>query len=333
MQRQVDALAARLGCAVLIEDARHRPLWWSAQGEVDGTRMRSILQREPPPAAAALVARLGLASADGPVRTPAVPEADMAERWCVPVRSGRGLEGYLWVLDAQCRITEGDLGPVVECASDAADELARTRPTEERRERRRAVLLARLLAGPDAAALRELADLEELSAGATVAVQAHGGHGWPLPDGSSVHVDPSPAAVYTSGPPVPLAELAVAARRAAVTRRALRAGARPARPTWDALGVWHLVVAAPDELEPRHVHPGVDVLLAQRRTQLLETARSVLDNGGDVTVSAEELHIHRTTLYYRLDRIEALTGVDLRRPPGRHDLHLALLLAAYRQAE
>jgi DNA-binding PucR family transcriptional regulator len=58
----------------------------------------------------------------------------------------------------------------------------------------------------------------------------------------------------------------------------------------------------------------------------------VLDNGGDVTISADELHIHRTTLYYRLDRIEALTGVNLRLPAGRDDLHVALLLAAYRAA-
>ena len=56
----------------------------------------------------------------------------------------------------------------------------------------------------------------------------------------------------------------------------------------------------------------------------------MLDNGGDVTASAAELHIHRTTLYYRLDRIEALTGVNLRLAAGRDDLHLALQLAAYR---
>jgi DNA-binding PucR family transcriptional regulator len=58
----------------------------------------------------------------------------------------------------------------------------------------------------------------------------------------------------------------------------------------------------------------------------------VLDNGGDVTVSAEQLHIHRTTLYYRLTRIEALTGVNLRLAAGRNDLHFALQLAAYRAA-
>src|SRR5690348_2955256 len=113
IQEQVEALAGVLGCAVLVEDQRHRPLWWSAQGEVDDVRLRSILQREPPPGAAALVTRLGLPTAQGPVRTPALPEVDMAERWCVPLRHHRDLLGYLWVLDADGRVLEADLEPVI----------------------------------------------------------------------------------------------------------------------------------------------------------------------------------------------------------------------------
>jgi DNA-binding PucR family transcriptional regulator len=57
----------------------------------------------------------------------------------------------------------------------------------------------------------------------------------------------------------------------------------------------------------------------------------VLDLGGDITAAAEALRVHRTTLYYRLDRIQELTGVDLRAGVGRTDLQLALWLAAYRQ--
>ena len=117
-----------------------------------------------------------------------------------------------------------------------------------------------------------------------------------------------------------------------VTLRALRAGASLSSPSWGALGSWHLIVAAPPDLAPGQVHPGADTLLAHKRPELLATARCVLDNGGDVTVSSAELHIHRTTLYYRLDRITALTGVDLRSAAEREDLHLALRLAAYRSA-
>lgn len=330
VQEQVEGLAGVLGCAVLVEDQRHRPLWWSAQGEVDDVRLRSILQREPPPGAAALVTRLGLPNAPGPVRTPALPEVDMAERWCVPLRHGRDLLGYLWVLDAHGRVSEADLEPVVACAKVAADAIARLQPSDADRNQRRDHLLDRLLAG-DSAAARDLVELERLRPDARVAVNAPGlPGGWSLPDGMSAHVDPRAGAIFTSGAPVALAELGTAVDRARTTARALRAGARLTAPSWQALGEWHLIAAAPPELTPGQVHPGADALAAQKRPDLIETARCVLDNGGDVTASAEQLHIHRTTLYYRLERIEALTGVNLRLAAGRDALQMALHLAAYR---
>jgi DNA-binding PucR family transcriptional regulator len=58
----------------------------------------------------------------------------------------------------------------------------------------------------------------------------------------------------------------------------------------------------------------------------------ILDLGGDVAAAAQALHVHRTTLYYRMDRIRELTGVDLRTGAARIDLQLALWLAAYRDA-
>jgi hypothetical protein len=146
----------------------------------------------------------------------------------------------------------------------------------------------------------------------------------------SVHVDPPPRGAATSGPPLPLGELNVAVQRAAATLQAARAGAVLTRPSWDALGVWHLIVAAPPDLAVAEVHPGADVLAT--RPDLLLTARTVLDNGGDVAATAAELHVHRTTLYYRLERIEALTGVNLKTSRQRDDLHMALRLAAYRRA-
>lgn len=334
VQHEVETLAATVGCAVLVEDARHRPLWWSAQGEVDAVRSRTILQREAPLLAAALVTRLGLARALGPVRTPALPEEDMSERWCVPLREDGRLLGYLWVLDADATIAENDLAPVLGCAELATRTLARADPGPRAQRRRRSTLLGRLLLGPDTAAASELVELEDLGADTTVAVSAPSATGgWTLADGSSVHLDPPAVSDYTSGGPVPLLDLAVAAHRATVTWRALRAGARLRRPSWDALGSWRLIAAAPADLAPGQVHPGADTLLAQKRPELLLTARCLLDNGGDVSVSSAQLHVHRTTLYYRLDRIKALTGVDLRLAAEREDLHLALQLAAYRSAD
>ncbi|MEO7069281.1 MAG: helix-turn-helix domain-containing protein, partial [Nostocoides sp.] len=258
---------------------------------------------------------------------------DMAERWCVPVRESGVLHGYLWVLDPHRKVSENDVAEALPVAGLAARTMARLQPDADERDRRRAVLLSRLQAGSNPDAARALVDLEDLSTDAVVVVnQPRVTGGWALSDGMTAHVDPRPGGAHTSGPPVPLEQLGVAVWRALVTRRAVRAGARLARPTWDALGSWHLVVTASPDLSPGLIHPGADLLRSQRRDDLLLTARCVLDNAGDVTLSADELHIHRSTLYYRLDRIEALTGVNLRLAAGRDDLHLALHLAAYRDA-
>src|SRR5581483_1125478 len=104
----------------------------------------------------------------------------------------------------------------------------------------------------------------------------------------SVHVDAALDAAATSGPPIPLVRLSTAVRRAGATLQALRAGARLRAPTWTALGAWHLVVAAPDELGPADLHPGADILAGQPRSDLLLTARTLLENGGDVTSTADE---------------------------------------------
>ena len=333
VQSAVDELGASLAHPVLVEDARHRPIWWSAQGQVDGTRMRTILQHEVEPAARALVARLGLARARGPVRTPAAPEADMLPRWCVPLRSGRELLGYLWVLNGDETVTERHLPQIVACADLAAAYLTQSPMTSAGRDRRRATLLARLAAGPDDNAARDLIALEELDPLATVVVNAPRIRtGWTLRGDMSVHASPAPRDTATSGAALPLAQLHRAVRRAALTRQAIRAGAVLPRPSWDALGSWHLIVSAPADLDVADIHPGAGVLARQRRPDLMITARTVLDHGGDIAQAAARLHIHRTTLYYRLDRIEALTGVSLKTGSERDDLHMALRLEAFRLA-
>jgi sugar diacid utilization regulator len=92
-----------------------------------------------------------------------------------------------------------------------------------------------------------------------------------------------------------------------------------------------LVVDAPADVTVTQLHPAAKTLAALPRDDLLTTARTVLDLW-DVTAAAERLHLHRTTLYYRLDRIAELTGVDVRDGRTRTDLQLALWLDAYRRA-
>jgi hypothetical protein len=339
VQAAVDALAADLGCPVLVEDARHQPLWWSVHESVDEVRMRTILQRMVAPEVAALIRRLGLAHATGPVRTPEIREIGMRERWCVPIRTADDHLGYLWVEDGDGRV-EADLLPRLrDCAELAADVLARAKAARADQALRRSALLDRLLRGgdddgADGAAARELAALEYLPHDVTVVVRvpAQAG-GWQLPGDMSAHWWHPRAAPATSGPALPLARLREAARRAACTRRALAAGALLDRPCWDALGAWRLVVEAPESVTVAAIHPGAEVLAGSPRADLLATARVLLDSGGDAVAAARALHVHRTTLYYRIDRIKELIGVDLRTGADRTDLQLALWLAAYRSAD
>jgi PucR C-terminal helix-turn-helix domain len=334
VQAAVDRLAAHLKQSVLVEDRDQRPVWWSTHGAVDAVRVRTILDRRVDPQAAAVVARFGLTRATAPVRTPALPEAGMWARWCMPVRREARLLGLLWVLDPHGTVGEADLPEIVACADVAAEVMARMVRSAEHLRHIRDELVDRLLRAPDEDAARELARAERIPHDARVQVEAPARPGgWALPGGMSAHVVAGRARTATSGSPLPLVELGEAVRRAAATRRAVAAGARPHPPSWDGLGAWRLVVEAPASLTPAAVHPGADILAGQPRTDLVDTARVVLDNGGDIAAAAQILHLHRTTLYYRLDRIASLTGVDLRAGPTRTDLQLALWLAAYRATE
>ncbi|HZT95672.1 MAG TPA: helix-turn-helix domain-containing protein, partial [Chloroflexota bacterium] len=59
--------------------------------------------------------------------------------------------------------------------------------------------------------------------------------------------------------------------------------------------------------------------------QLVETVRMYLDLQGNVTRAADELHLHRNGLLYRLNRIQELAGISLDNPADRLSLQLALV--------
>ena len=211
--------------------------------------------------------------------------------------------------------------------------MAHAQQAAENTTRRRDELIDRLLAAPDPDAARALARLEGLPSGTRMQVNAPAiAGGWLLPNSMSAHVADTPAQSAMSGTPLPLAELGEAVRRATATRRAIAAGARIDPASWDGLGAWRLIVEAPESLSPSTIHPGAAVLAQQSNTTLMTTARVILDHGADIAAAAKALHVHRTTLYYRIDRILELTGVDLRTGPDRTDLQLALWLVAYRRA-
>ncbi len=57
---------------------------------------------------------------------------------------------------------------------------------------------------------------------------------------------------------------------------------------------------------------------------LIKTLDAYFNHLGNLRASSEALHVHRNTLLYRLDRVEELTGLDLKDVNQRLNLYVAL---------
>ncbi|MEU0008536.1 helix-turn-helix domain-containing protein [Streptomyces sp. NPDC006314] len=90
---------------------------------------------------------------------------------------------------------------------------------------------------------------------------------------------------------------------------------------WARIGPYRLLTALP----PESAHdPVVGPLLSPVHRELARTAEVYLDCAGQAGRTAAELGIHRQTLYYRLSRVEQLTGLDLDDGEDRLLLHMTL---------
>ncbi len=97
---------------------------------------------------------------------------------------------------------------------------------------------------------------------------------------------------------------------------------------WGELGINQVVVRLAVMDDPPVVHSGLHRLLtAADSLQLVETLETYLDVAGNAQLAAEQLNLHRTSLYYRLQRIEHLAGTDLKDGLQRLALHLELKVA------
>lgn len=97
---------------------------------------------------------------------------------------------------------------------------------------------------------------------------------------------------------------------------------------WPELGVYRLLGCGPEGvLAEAAVDTSVRRLLEHDDPDLHETALTYLRNGGNVQRTGAELSIHRQTVYYRLQRIEKITGLDLSRGDDLLLLHLGLMMA------
>lgn len=98
--------------------------------------------------------------------------------------------------------------------------------------------------------------------------------------------------------------------------------------SWDSLGIYRLLVRLPlGQVRDSAVPAGL-LLLAEADDSgvLAETLEVYLDEAGNTPATVERLRIHRTSLYYRLHRIEELTGMSLGNGTDRLALHLGVKL-------
>ncbi|MFD0440296.1 PucR family transcriptional regulator [Streptomyces chartreusis] len=97
--------------------------------------------------------------------------------------------------------------------------------------------------------------------------------------------------------------------------------------TWESIGAYGILLRLPDAaLEPALIpDPLARLLRHEKGPRLAETLKAFLDHGGSIPRTAEALHLHRTSLYYRLDQIRSITGADLDDGRDRLLLHMGLL--------
>ncbi len=63
----------------------------------------------------------------------------------------------------------------------------------------------------------------------------------------------------------------------------------------------------------------------ERRSDLVRTLKTYFAAGANASEAADRLFLHRNSMLYRLERIQKLTGLDLKDPRARFALQLGLL--------
>ncbi|MFF3329909.1 PucR family transcriptional regulator [Streptomyces sp. NPDC002888] len=148
--------------------------------------------------------------------------------------------------------------------------------------------------------------------------------------GGAVSAEAVPGGAGPAGGPVAgvawarpgLEELGAVWREAAGAARAALAEPRLGPVAeWASIGPYRLLTALPPEAAQ---DPATGPLLSPAHRELARTAEIYLDCAGQAGRTAAELGIHRQTLYYRLSRVEQLTGLDLDDGEDRLLLHMAL---------
>ncbi|MBP2326229.1 hypothetical protein JOF56_006614 [Kibdelosporangium banguiense] len=337
-QADLDALAAEIGHGLSIDDPHGRLVAYSPHhAGADPARIASILSRHVAPEILAWQNEHGIATATEPVTVPANPELGMATRLCVPIRQGGKLLGYLWVLDGALagaalvavtrfasRLAAGsppDVNSMIGRLPDSFDELAAAMPALLRTR----IQICAVVPSPVAAFTG--AEFRRLTTAIPSALRSSPSYiGSFVSTTHALALFSNPAAVtelaaITPDCAVGISEPALFEATSVRTAhfQALAAAelsaldpALPSPLTWSGLGPYRALMSTPD------------TTLSKLDSTGLLTLETYLDFGGDAKRTAAHLHLHRTTLYYRLGRVSEALGVSLDDGLTRLELHLAL---------
>ncbi|MYS06549.1 PucR family transcriptional regulator [Streptomyces sp. SID6041] len=363
-QELVDEISALLGAPATLENRDFGLIAFGAHDSdddsaMDPVRTRSILTRKSTPAVRAWFEGFGITRATGPVRIPAAPDAGVfRDRICLPVRHRGVVLGYVWLLDAEPGPPPARLEAAMEVATRIGDLLADEERADADLSREFAAALTagrgwqsemavaalRAALGPSGDGLHavvcvtpwqgEAPSIRSVPAAAAVAVLSEGDSGESLAALVRLRTpeDLSPARTAAdrlraaapagiANPRRGLTDLPAAWREANTAARA--ATAQPSLgpvAEWAGIGPYRLLAA----LYHPEIDPAVAPLVAPAHAELARTAEVFLDNAGQAGRTAAALGIHRQTLYYRLSRVEQLTGLDLDDGEDRLLLHMSL---------
>lgn len=354
LQPAVDDLAARIGRPVLLEDQAQSVLAYSTQnGPMDDVRRDSILRRHTADSVRQHFRAAGIFEARGPLHVPG--SGEVLPRLCVPVRHRDRLLGFLWVID-EPPMTQPTVAHASKSAEDLAVTLLHDALAAGMTTQRELAAVSGVLLGDDPTGAQVLVDESGFPPLPVTVLVVRG----PLSRDAmeqgllaarlkfpSRHLMRVDHGVLLCAGRVPLAEVpgmfagqvVVGAgdprpslsQAAASYAEALHAsevavhvpGFGPVA-TWGSLGVYRMLAAVPADA----IHQGVAALLASaEHAPLLETLETYLDLAASAVETSNTLRLHRTSLYYRLQRVESLTNTSLKNGGDRLMLHLSLKLA------
>jgi hypothetical protein len=140
-------------------------------------------------------------------------------------------------------------------------------------------------------------------------------------------------AIGWSGDRLPISQAAQAFRNARLALTLAEIGVSDKKvAVWTELGSWKTIALLADSYSHNPadlaelVHPGIVDMVESGRDDLIHTLDAYLTHGCDARKTAEALHLHRSTLYYRLEKITEALG-DLRDGEARFELMLSIRLA------